>query len=426
MTGEVLWSRRYARTGSSHETLFGIDVDSQGNALLTGRFSVTDTNDDFVVIKLNGYDGDVEWVESFDGGDQRVDRSWAITVGPDDNPVITGITVHDDDSASYFTRKLSGANGDEIWTRIIPGAISSEYERAGWLELTTNGDLVMLNRTWSTTTSYDVVLYRFAGDDGHTIWDTQYNAGGTNADNPMNMSQDSDGNLLVVGVSAGDFMVLKFDVSNGDLIWAGEYDGPPGWYDTAKAVTTGPAGEVIVGGFSDGSGTSWDMTTVGFDPTDGNEIWHLRHDGATQSDETNGLAVSSEGDLYLVGYTTDPASGSDLCCLRYGLGEFSAVEPLPPAALRIGPGNLAAAPNPFSPMVVLSYRLPISQQVRLVIHTIDGRRVATLFDGMAEPGNFGATWTGTNSAGETMPSGVYYARLEMGTGSLIQKLILTR
>jgi FlgD Ig-like domain len=422
MTGEVLWSRRYARAGSSHETLYAIAADSQGNALITGRFSVNESDDDMVVIKFNAVDGEVEWVESFDGGDQGIDRSWAIAVGPDDNPVITGIIAHGDDSASYFTRKLSGNNGDEIWTRIIPGAVNSAFERAGWLEVTDNGDMVMMNRTWSTTSSYDVVLYRFAALNGATVWDTQYNAGGTSPDNPMNMTQDLDGNLIVVGVGSGDYMVLKFDVGNGDLLWSGSYDGPPGWYDTAKTVTIGPDGEVIAGGFSDGSGTSWDMATVAFDPQTGDELWDLRHDGAAnQSDEANALAVSDDGDLYIVGYTTNSVSGSDLCCQRFSMYEFSAAQPI-----RSTPSVLMATPNPFGASVSLSFTLDETEPTRLSIFTVDGRLVSTLFDEVRSPGDVTYTWPGNDKSGNPMPSGIYYARLQRPRGTESRRLILTR
>jgi flagellar hook assembly protein FlgD len=44
----------------------------------------------------------------------------------------------------------------------------------------------------------------------------------------------------------------------------------------------------------------------------------------------------------------------------------------------------------------------------LSIYTIDGRRVATLVDGIAQPGYKTVTWNGNTAAGKATASGMYF------------------
>jgi hypothetical protein len=78
-------------------------------------------------------------------------------------------------------------------------------------------------------------------------------------------------------------------------------------------------------------------------------------------------------------------------------------------------------PNPFNPSTTISYRLPTRSHVMLRVFDVSGRGVATLVDGVEEPGYKSVQWDATGVA-----SGVYFCRLN--TGDLVQtrKLLLLR
>ncbi len=364
-------------------------------------------------MKLAADDGAILWNDLYGGADSQSDRGWAIAVGPDDNPVVTGITTNLDGTANFLTRKLANSDGAEIWVRSLPGAVNNLEQRAGWLAACDNGDIVMANRTWTASTSYDVVLHRYAAADGATVWARQYNSSGTVADDLRGMIRDASGDILVVGVRSGNYMVLKFRQGDGSLAWSTGYDGPPGWYDTANCVVEGPAGEIVVSGFSTGATTDWDVATVGFAAADGAQLWVQRFDsGDGLSDESGYMALSPLGDLYVVGYGYDPVSSSDLLCLRYSLGAPSAAPDLPAAALPI-----AAVPNPFRGSVSFSVASPAGIPSRVGIYDASGRRIALLDarePGAAPNGPGFLTWDGRNQEGDPVPAGAYWARVESG------------
>jgi flagellar hook assembly protein FlgD len=83
-----------------------------------------------------------------------------------------------------------------------------------------------------------------------------------------------------------------------------------------------------------------------------------------------------------------------------------------------------AYPNPFNPITTIRFEIPFVQthsNASLRIYDITGRLVETLGDEILEPGNQTIQWNAN-----TFSSGVYFVRLEAGTFSQSQKLILLK
>jgi len=64
-------------------------------------------------------------------------------------------------------------------------------------------------------------------------------------------------------------------------------------------------------------------------------------------------------------------------------------------------------PNPFNPVTTISFQLPKSSNVTLVIYNIQGREVARLVDGYVGAGYHSITWDASTAA-----SGIYIYRLQ--------------
>jgi len=81
----------------------------------------------------------------------------------------------------------------------------------------------------------------------------------------------------------------------------------------------------------------------------------------------------------------------------------------------------AAYPSPSREVVNFVYSLPADGRVVLSVYDLSGRRVATLVDSELTAGRHETSW----SCAET-PSGVYLYRLETNSGSLTQRLVVSR
>ncbi len=83
-------------------------------------------------------------------------------------------------------------------------------------------------------------------------------------------------------------------------------------------------------------------------------------------------------------------------------------------------------PNPFNPTTRITFDLPDAAEVRLDIYSASGRRMATLVEGVMVPGRHDVLWRGLGAGGRTVPSGVYFARLEAGGETANHKMILLK
>ncbi|MFH1277491.1 MAG: M6 family metalloprotease domain-containing protein [Candidatus Eisenbacteria bacterium] len=102
-----------------------------------------------------------------------------------------------------------------------------------------------------------------------------------------------------------------------------------------------------------------------------------------------------------------PSAGLDFLACEAATGVES-----PEAGLPRGLHLAPPSPNPSPRRTTLTFTLPASQLVRLNIFDVRGRRIASLVDGEVSAGSNQAVWSGMDGAGNRVPPGVYFARLE--------------
>jgi hypothetical protein len=83
-------------------------------------------------------------------------------------------------------------------------------------------------------------------------------------------------------------------------------------------------------------------------------------------------------------------------------------------------------PNPFNPKTVISYKLKVKSEVRLMIYDILGREIITLVNEVKDAGAYSVEWNGGNSIGQQIGSGVYFYRLSANGYSETKKLVLLK
>jgi hypothetical protein len=108
------------------------------------------------------------------------------------------------------------------------------------------------------------------------------------------------------------------------------------------------------------------------------------------------------------------------------LAAQTGVDEAPPAP--IAALSLSATPNPFSSATRIELGNSGAATLFAQVDVVDalGRRVATLYQGMARPGVTTLSWGGETAAGQRAPSGLYFLRAEVGGRSLVQRIARAR
>jgi hypothetical protein len=109
------------------------------------------------------------------------------------------------------------------------------------------------------------------------------------------------------------------------------------------------------------------------------------------------------------------AAGFFLLVLPLGVAEG-------PDQSQPGARLVSVSPNPMTDRASVRFRLARQQSVRLYVCDVTGRTVAVLADGVLKSGSYQRDW----QAAPTVPSGVYFLRLETAGECDSRKLVLTR
>ena len=83
-------------------------------------------------------------------------------------------------------------------------------------------------------------------------------------------------------------------------------------------------------------------------------------------------------------------------------------------------------PNPSSHSSALSLSLRDAGPVEVAVYDVQGRRVATLFHGVAPAGALELTWKGDDAKGRSVASGVYWLRAAAGGETFTRRIVRAR
>ncbi len=131
---------------------------------------------------------------------------------------------------------------------------------------------------------------------------------------------------------------------------------------------------------------------------------------------------SQAGQLVMASSANTPAAS------RIRIEDRGKIPPAPPNPGVSTPGHQPQEyrldqnnPNPFNPSTNISYTLPVRSLVSLRVYDLLGRVIATLVNGIEEPGEHTVRWDA-----EGVPSGIYFYRLVAGEFTLARKMMVMK
>lgn len=282
--GNITWEKNYGFAGT--DQALKIIETSNGGYFTTGFFDVTAS------------------------GNQGNDDGAALA--PSGNP--NRGALH---GVGEFWGILMDSNGDKVWRRYFGG---SNNDRSYDVIETATGGFLMVGQSESTDFdiiddkgSYDFWVVHVSAT-GDKLWTKSF--GGSEIDQGFGITNDADGNYIMVGdtrstngdvtTSNGnaDAWVIKFN-PNGDLIWQKTFGGAA--FDSAKSITPLQNGDFAIAG-------NTRSNIDGFVNKGQNDAWVFIIDtngslkfnyviGGSNLDFANDVIETQDGKLVLVGST---------------------------------------------------------------------------------------------------------------------------
>ena len=80
-------------------------------------------------------------------------------------------------------------------------------------------------------------------------------------------------------------------------------------------------------------------------------------------------------------------------------------------------------PNPFNPETLISYQIQTAGNVQLEVFDVLGKKISTLVNKYQQPGIYSITF---NTSKYSIPSGIYFYRIQSGSFVESKKMILLK
>ncbi len=104
------------------------------------------------------------------------------------------------------------------------------------------------------------------------------------------------------------------------------------------------------------------------------------------------------------------------------LSNLAGIEDQAPAPIH----TMTTYPNPFNPRTSIVFELNHESAIQLDVYDLSGRLMRRLADGIYPNGMHTVTWDGTDSYGNSLPSGNYFAQVKTGGKTMTRSMTLVK
>jgi hypothetical protein len=318
-SGTALWTNIW---GSQVSVVQGMAIDNSRNVYVAGYWDVPmQTPPDYITTAYSS-DGTPLWTNSYNrtytypmpvSTRNADDRATGVAVDGNGNVYVSGVSATEGiiPPAIYTTLAYSNS-GTLVWTN------SSEtwgpnYPAAVAVDSRNNVYVAgtHCDGGQSCSPGYIVVAYSNAGIPLWTRACNSYLCSGTF----QAMAVDSVGDVYV---AASWYGYLTVAISSGGTpLWQNSYPSPLNANDSPCAVAVGSNGNVYVTGYSLGTNTGYDYATLAYSSL-GIPLWTNRYNGPGNSNDcAQALAVGGSGNVYVTGYSWGASGSYDYLTIAY-------------------------------------------------------------------------------------------------------------
>ncbi|MCB0727351.1 MAG: T9SS type A sorting domain-containing protein [Ignavibacteriae bacterium] len=217
-SGAEQWVARYNGPANDIDKGTCIRVNNSGDVYVTGFSRGIGTIYDYTTIKYDNQ-GNEQWVRRFNGTANSSDIPSDMDIDNQGNVIITGVTNSDVNGfqSDYATLKYD-PSGNLLWTSIYNGTANNN-DSATALIIDDEGNVFVTGKSSGTGTSFDCVTIEY-NQSGSQKYLTRYNRDGISNDFANSISLDSFKDAYITGGSALsesylDLLAVKYSKVSG-------------------------------------------------------------------------------------------------------------------------------------------------------------------------------------------------------------------
>jgi hypothetical protein len=448
-SGNCLWAKQAGGSKTDENSASGIAVNLSGNSYITGALWGTTKFDSIQLTSFGDYDifvakydpnGKCLWAKHAGGPGYEVGLS--ISIDAKGNSYVTGdfrgtIKFDTIQLTSIYTNLFLAKydpNGNCLWAKQSIGG-ASQYMNIGFgISVDVFGNSFITGQFGGITTfgtiqltsygaSTDIFIAKYDSN-GNCLWVKQ--AGGSKDETSHAISIDTNGSSYITGVFKGtstfdtiqitslgrwDIFVAKYD-PNGNCLWVkqgGGNLGDGGGYgisadENGNSYITGDfEGTISFGNKQLTSIGAFDIFIANYDPN-GNCIW-VKQAGSGGNDRGCGISIDQNKNSFVTGFFDNTASFDTIQLSGGGafITKFSNQPQVIKDGVNTNPTDFLLQqnfPNPFNPNTIISYSLPSSSNVKLIVYNTLGQTVKVLENGFKNAGNYSINFNASDSPAE--------------------------
>ena len=313
--GVPLWTNRYNGPGNGDDYAMAMAVDGSNNVIVAGQSVGSGSGYDYATIKYSSA-GVPLWTNRYNGPGNTNDYAEAMAVDSSNNVIVTGESTGSGSGYDYATIKYSSA-GVPLWTNRYDGP-GSTNDYAAAIVVDGSNDVIVTGHSTGSGSGYDAATIKYSSA-GVPLWTNLYNGPANGNDYASALAVDGSNSVIVTGLSWDgvlyDYATIKYS-SAGVPLWTNRYNQPGSYYDQVSAVVVDASNNVIVTGSSTTSEGYYVYTTIKYSAT-GAPLWTNLYNGPANYNVPTAMALDHSGNVIVTGYSTGSGGKWDFATVKY-------------------------------------------------------------------------------------------------------------
>lgn len=297
-SGNVAWQQTCPSVGIIDDYGSDLKIDLLGNIYICGAMS-NGSNYDYYMAKYTP-SGTLIWEQSYNGSGNGDDIPASLELDGNGNVLITGTTTGQNTMTDISTLKLNGISGAVIWTKTHTAI---KPQAAIDLVIDFNGNVFVSGTDLTSAQNANILTIKYNGSTGTQMALVAASSQGNGLDYPTAIKSNADGQIFVVGTIKGsttnsDLVLLTYS-NTLQLQWS-QYVDNSGRADEGTAMELDDSGNPMITGFCTKPGNGTNLYVGVYDRSNGNVIWEIERTALDDLGASKGRDITTDGTTIFV------------------------------------------------------------------------------------------------------------------------------